>query len=59
MIQGLVQLYWRWRAWSARRTLSHFDELLKKAKYTRHERRQFWKDFIRSNGGIITGKEGQ
>ena len=49
MIQGLVRFYWRWRARSARHTLSHFNELQKKAGRSRAERRQFWREFI----GII------
>lgn len=57
MMKGLVRLYWRWRARSARHTLSHFDEMLRKAKYTRPERRQFWREFIRSNAGIITERK--
>jgi hypothetical protein len=57
MIQGLVRLYWRWRARSARHTLSHFDELQKKAGRSRTERRQFWREFIRTNAGIITERK--
>jgi len=56
MIQSLIRLYWRWRARSARHTLSHFDELQRKAGRSRSERRQFWREFIRTNGRIITGE---
>ncbi len=57
MIKGLVRLYWRWRARSARHTLSHFDQILKKSGYSRVERRQFWREFIRSNARIITERK--
>ena len=59
MMQGLIRLYWRWRARSARHTLSHFDEMMRKAGHPRAERRQFWREFIRSNVGIITERKGQ
>lgn len=37
--------YWRWRIRRAGAVIPILDQMMTKAGYRRHERRQFWRDF--------------
>lgn len=49
----VARQYWKFRVRLASGTLSRLDSSMKKAGMTRTERRQYWRDFIKSNNHII------
>lgn len=48
MFISIKERYYRWRVKEAVRLLSNLDRLMKKAGYKRSARRQFWREFNKS-----------
>lgn len=47
IIKKLSQIYWNWKVRRGLFVLESLDGMMKKAGYKRHERRQFWRGFIK------------
>lgn len=49
----LKRKYWRWKVNKGIAILEGLDEMMIKANYKRHERRRFWREFVKKQANRI------
>ena len=51
VFRWISQRYYRRKVRAAMKTVKKLDVLMRKAGFKRHERRQFWREFVKANIG--------